>query len=670
MTMQPTSLSQDAPDPHIGFDIHRFAYQWRGRRQGQRTFNQQVHEELRRANLDRSLVCDDEGDFWNQTVLAFLVNPRTPIHRLLVVWQLGTGKTLGMLRILENFFDDPRPRVLVFPTAELVGNFYQELLTHPNRYREWLRERRGIVGPGKNGSPEAWGAVVARAQHDLELHPQHTGLAAPLRAFSYTWAGGKTLVNHWPGFRCGPAAHVARRRSHTTLALSHCIVLCDEAHNLNRPQPHPLVHACRDRVFHAEGSVVVLFTATPVLRGPESEAQAMLELTRGHAHRHDESDEGYVSWFMERPRELFARARPGLARLPRIVRVPIDGTAYREMPGDDEPGSGSRPLRWPKPPAQDTLFRDYVKRRFTGAKRRRRSQSQGGGDEWVIPPTQNARCIRSTSAAPAPAPTGKRCAPTTASFEHLAFWWHHETKHCKDIGDSVERARVLSPKLTALAESIHVDAPPRKTVVLIHRESGLRTLVHILEHVFGFKPVWSPAPLTSSMTAKQRRAALAANRAAVERFNQAPRGAFVAPAEDFSEGVSFRRVRRIVLADLSPGLEPPSWTMVKQRVGRALRACSHHDLPPAERDLQVDLYVAVHQQRGLPPTVDQEKLELLHADMQSVEAGMRYLKARSVDALYYADPTPTPTSSKLAQIRHLQWADDPNPKHHPQCGVM
>ena len=38
---------------------------------------------------------------WHQGVLQYLVHPRTPITRLMVVWQLGAGKTLGMVRILD-----------------------------------------------------------------------------------------------------------------------------------------------------------------------------------------------------------------------------------------------------------------------------------------------------------------------------------------------------------------------------------------------------------------------------------------------------------------------------------------------------------------------------------------------------------------------------------------
>ena len=115
---------------------------------------------------------------------------------------------------------------------------------------------------------------------------------------------------------------------------------------------------------------------------------------------------------------------------------------------------------------------------------------------------------------------------------------------------------------------------------------------------------------------------------------------FVATAEDFSEGVTFLNVRRIVLADLSPGNAQPSWALVKQRIGRALRACSHRHLPADERTLRADLFVAVHSNPHYPPTLDQEKLELVRRQRDDVESGMERLRCVSLDAHYYNPNAP------------------------------
>jgi hypothetical protein len=129
----------------------------------------------------------------------------------------------------------------------------------------------------------------------------------------------------------------------------------------------------------------------------------------------------------------------------------------------------------------------------------------------------------------------------------------------------------------------------------IHEESGFLVLQHLLRSVYGLETV-ALSPLRG-LEGAARRAREAENRSKLAAFNgQRPDGrgplsnlrgeeaglVFVATAEDFSEGVSFMNVRRIILAargstdrhpagDLSPGLVVPSWSLVKQRVGRALR---------------------------------------------------------------------------------------------------
>lgn len=118
----PTYTAVDPPPGH-------YPKQW-AKCPGDEGFNQYAQTLLRAAGLERTLQCpsatnpvDDSAtqssplkDLWYQRVLAWLVHPATPITRLLVTWQLGAGKTLGMIRVLENYFDDPR--------SEPTGNFH------------------------------------------------------------------------------------------------------------------------------------------------------------------------------------------------------------------------------------------------------------------------------------------------------------------------------------------------------------------------------------------------------------------------------------------------------------------------------------------------------------------------------------------------------------------
>lgn len=68
----------------------------------------------------------------------------------------------------------------------------------------------------------------------------------------------------------------------------------------------------------------------------------------------------------------------------------------------------------------------------------------------------------------------------------------------------------------------------------------------------------------------------------------------VAEAEEYSEGISFMHIRRIII-DQGYGLKV-SWSSMEQKIGRALRSCSHADLTPNLRNVQVDMFVTVHRQ--------------------------------------------------------------------------
>lgn len=588
---------------------HVFPQGWRtvGPFPGDPGFTAFVHDLLEKARLRTHLTCDFKTPIrlWQQNVLAFLVHPHSPIERLLVVWQLGTGKTYGMIRVLDNFFEDPRPKVLVFPTSNLVANFYRELLHLPNRYGDWLRTERGITIP-RHADARTIADAVRRAQEELERHPMYTKLAAPLRAFSYSRAGGRTLET-WSGLRFPRGV---KRPTGSNHVLSNCIVLCDEVHNITHPRAKNsdiahLIAACGKRLWYAKQSVVVLFSATPVL-DDETDAHDILRLTKG-AGLAGRGDEGFVSWFMDRPAAMFAAVDPDPASLPTIVRVPIDVSSTTQKP--------------------TTLFKHYRQKRF-----------------GPYPPVKSARCLTG------PDP---KCAPTWASYESLAYYWHHESKHLSNLHD-LAHAHELCPKLAAIAESIAKDG--RKTLVLIHQENGYRTLLHVLQLLrVSVQSVRSLRGLVGAELKTMR----SENIAILEEFNDKEenlRGervrVMVVPAAEYSEGVSFLNVRRLILADLSPGLEPPRWAHVKQRVGRALRACSHQSLPRAERTLQVELFVSVHHQPELPPTIDEEKVEALERDMVAVEQGMDYLRRQSVDAEYYRTYQPAETD----RIEKSAWA--------------
>jgi len=94
------------------------------------------------------------------------------------------------------------------------------------------------------------------------------------------------------------------------------------------------------------------------------------------------------------------------------------------------------------------------------------------------------------------------------------------------------------------------------------------------------------------------------------------------------EGVSFKRVRQVHILE-------PYWNMsrVLQIIGRAIRFCSHNDLPKVERNVEVFLYLAT--QKG-KKTIDQYIWSLAKKKNQLISSFEKSLKEVAVDCqLFY-----------------------------------
>lgn len=166
----------------------------------------------------------------------------------------------------------------------------------------------------------------------------------------------------------------------------------------------------------------------------------------------------------------------------------------------------------------------------------------------------------------------------------------------------------LSSKFAVLIE--HLQAKPKKTVILLHRSNGFSMLEKMLAAA-GIKTMVLPSRTASGHQVGFFRNTLYDTQGVVA--SATARAFFNAPdnclgltvevalisAEDYSEGVSFQEVRQVILADLSDGINHVSWADIAQRIGRGIRMCSHK--------LGMSTCAADAQSRGLQelyPTVD------------------------------------------------------------------
>jgi len=306
-----------------------------------------------------------------QESVSFLLHPSSPVQRLLVDHAPGTGKTLTMLRVLDNFFDDPRPKLALFPTERMRNSFYRELLIWPTRWRhyfavccpehasrfsglkDWLRRKDEVwdVNSGKvqaearrqGVEPDALVASAVESMREVlslrgavrtgrvtpglarafrREHPDAPVPRAPLRTFRYTTAGGRACELNVEGRPRSSILEVGFDGKYLN-PYSGKVLLLDECHYIVRPTQkyNDQIGRLRDHLLTARGSVVAGFTGSPMGNDVE-DCRRLLDLIKG-----DEgsslSDEGFVSSF-------HARGRPDYPRESPVAGLP-DGVVHEGM---------------------------------------------------------------------------------------------------------------------------------------------------------------------------------------------------------------------------------------------------------------------------------------------------------------------------------------------------
>eukprot|EP01065_Artemidia_motanka_P032339 TRINITY_DN39351_c0_g1_i1.p1 TRINITY_DN39351_c0_g1~~TRINITY_DN39351_c0_g1_i1.p1 ORF type:complete len:930 (+),score=386.90 TRINITY_DN39351_c0_g1_i1:214-2790(+) len=554
-----------------------------GVKQGSAGFNAVAAEQLRLADCacsDVRCTCAG-GDAVRlqpyQRAVAYLVHPRSAVQRLLVYHQIGAGKTLSMIQVLDNFFADPRPKVVIFPTQEVVRNFYSELLKWPSSYRDyvcvraeqrakelvvterqreafdafgWREHRSRRWREGESGltfdhvrsalfMPRMFHAGSGRPRFAQEYRDScrstsdHALLpAAPLRVYRYTVcfnactvSGGRTRPRD-PLFAIGI-------KSKPATYMSHKVVLMDELHNLvQRSQWAPQLTALKHELRVCSGSVVVGFTGSPVMRRAE-DARRLLDVVKG-AGAEQLLDEGFVSCFSGRPASVFAAVSPACA-------VSEGGAVFTLSPACIT-----------RVPLTGPALRKYCEKVCEG-----------------------------------------KTADGLANYCNMAInYARGDLLYPQLLGDG---AAAVAPKFDAAARMVLESG--RKSLVLVRRSTGLRAFVKLLSKRCAAAGAPAPSALWGASEDGRLTEAEARRRNGelLRRFNDpanvagdGPGGRIIVADTDLAgEGVSFLQVGLVVLLDV-----PRSWAALQQSLGRALRMCGHHAAPADQQRLEVRVLLA------------------------------------------------------------------------------
>jgi len=487
--------------------------------------------------------------------VALLLHPNSPVTRLLIDHPTGSGKTREMIRVLDNFFHDPRPKVPVFPRNPVCRNFYSELLRWPNRYRDYFcceRPADAAITSGRQDWQQArscmWdlshlseeesrrlgyairevlemknmfymGRMRLAFRADFERrHPAEQMPAAPMRALSYTSAGGTYTRISEQGQQLGLPASALMKVGYergSGNVYSNKVVIMDEVHNLVRThtQYAEQLQCLRDLLFRAGNLVLGGFTGTPILSEP-AEGRQLLDIVKGQGAA--PCDEGFLSSFPMRPRPLFPlslpRGVPDAVLTPQLQRQLVCRIELREE-----------------------ALRAYERKRRLGL---------------------NGRRLRAYC--------------NVSAF----FGSFHD-------GKSGTKERILAdpaascPKLYKIAQDVAASA--EKALVLVSRQTGYIVMLELMRLVAMRSETQFAVATIDDLAEFNHVSNLRGQKFRV----------LVADSAQCSEGVSFFAVRRTFLADV-----PTSPSQFIQQCGRAIRMYGHRGLPDEEQTVTNRLYIA------------------------------------------------------------------------------
>lgn len=502
--------------------------QWKNK-QGSEAIVKEAQGKIKKVK--NNIDCKFDGKTqWYQNVVRKFMTPGSSVDRLLVAHQLGTGKTRSMLEMISNFWDDPRPIIVMVPKQSLVNNFYDELFKHPTPLRKFLYKCLG-------NPPEPMTSDFRQKCVELlekkgkirngEVFP-YSGKckdspAAPIRCVRMTQAGSDSFKKN-AIFKVSQKVSAMKKLKSESLFDS-CVIMIDEGHLLVQDEAwdnaaqRKSIRRLGAALESSKNTKLALLTATPIVNKRE-DAVKLMKIVQ--AKDTEQFLPGYVSWFMSRVGSVFATTDPE-GVLPHIIEVPLLGENLE----------------------------DYKKRVIQVQK-------------------------------------GKKPTKGLYTAEHMAAAQAHRYK---SLLSSKIPDHEISTKLSKIASDVQQSG--KKTCVMIHKSNGLFLLEELMKRR-GISVVACAAPSAGENAKKVGEK----NGQNIKRFNELSnkRGeeiqCIILDSAEFSEGVSLQNVRQIILADLGEGLKEPSWGRVKQRIGRALRFCSHARLPEEERTLAVYLYIS------------------------------------------------------------------------------
>ena len=243
---------------------------------------------------------------------------RGPCRRLLVSARTGAGKTATMIAILTARFNENRAKIILFPTNELVDNFYSELMKFPNPYRSYVMKN---LPKNSTGKLELVRDILSLKR---QLKKSNDIMVSPLRAFKINAVAGSMSFG-----KSKDAIFKYNKSSEDAAPWDDTIVMIDEAHNLKESHATDpeRMKKLRDALTDQKNSELYLFTATPADEKSEDLIE-LLDVVKGQDSS-NKSDEGFFSFYNNTPVNIFPQKQPVdfEIQLPKVLYVELQGVS-------------------------------------------------------------------------------------------------------------------------------------------------------------------------------------------------------------------------------------------------------------------------------------------------------------------------------------------------------
>lgn len=478
-----------------------------------------------------------------QKFLGKYINPKTPYKGVLIFHRIGAGKTCTAVNIAEQW--KKFRKIIVVVPAALIGNFKNELRSPcPGNAYMSDRDRKKL----KELDPKS-------AEYKRIIEASNEKINKHYEIYSYD----KFVANAQEGL----------------ISFHNKVLMVDEIQNMVS-ELGVRYQSLYDIIQTAPSSLrIVLLSATPMFDKPHEVALTLnllrlpIELPTGRefektfikARKRNgiyhysaknldlfkERIKGYVSYFRGAPPYAFPR---GIIRYVKVEMSPFQYKSYLTVLANEN---------------KDNRFEKYKKLKIF--------------NDGEIMELSNSFFVG------------------TRIISNIAFPNHHigEKGMKSFVGDTLigDKLKLYSPKFYRIIKKIQRSKGPVFVYSNFKEYGGILTFVKVLE-AYGYKnyqksgsgrkrfAIWSG---DEKHEVKEQIKAVFNKQS---NYNGSQIKVLLG-SPSIKEGVSLLRVRQVHILE-------PYWNQSRldQVIGRAIRYCSHKDLPEEERDVKVYIYLAAH----------------------------------------------------------------------------